>query len=39
MTVAEQVVTILLAAAATMVTRFLPFVAFGGRRETPASAQ
>ena len=36
MTVAEQVVTILLAAAATMVTRFLPFVAFGGRRETPA---
>lgn len=36
MTVAEQVATILLAAAATMATRFLPFVAFGGSRETPA---
>lgn len=35
MTVAEQVATILLATAATMATRFLPFAAFGGRRETP----
>ena len=36
MTITEQVITVALAAIGTMATRFLPFVAFGGKRGTPA---
>ena len=36
MTVLERVLTIAAVAAGTMVTRFLPFVAFPDRREPPA---
>ena len=36
MTVPQQWITVLLIAAATMLTRFLPFVLFPARRQTPA---
>lgn len=35
MTLAQQVITIALCVAGTMVTRFAPFLAFGGDRPTP----
>ncbi len=36
MSIAEQVLTIAIAAAATMLTRFLPFLVFDGKKGTPA---
>lgn len=35
MTVTQQIITIGLCAFATMLTRFLPFMLFSGKRETP----
>lgn len=35
MTVTEQIITIALCALATMLTRFLPFPFFSGKRKTP----
>ena len=35
MTVTEQIITIALCALATMLTRFLPFLLFSGKRKTP----
>ena len=35
MTVAQQIITIALCALATMLTRFLPFLLFSGKRKTP----
>ena len=35
MTVAEQIITIALCALATMLTRFLPFLLFSGKKKTP----
>lgn len=35
MTVTEQIITVALCAAATMLTRFLPFIVFGEKRKTP----
>ncbi len=39
MTLTEQIATIALCVAATMLTRFLPFVLFSERRNTPAFVQ
>ena len=36
MTLTQQIITIALCALATMLTRFLPFLIFSPRRETPA---
>lgn len=35
MTVTQQIITIALCALATMLTRFLPFMLFSGKRKTP----
>ena len=35
MTVTQQIITIALCALATMMTRFLPFLLFSGKRKTP----
>ena len=35
MTLTEQIITIGLCALATMLTRFLPFILFSGKRKTP----
>lgn len=35
MTLTEQIITIAMCVVGTMLTRFLPFVIFGGRKETP----
>ena len=37
MTVTQQIITILLCVAATMLTRFLPFLIFSSKRQTPAA--
>jgi len=34
-TIPQQIITILLCTAATMLTRFLPFLLFGGKKEVP----
>ena len=39
MTITQQIVTIALLAPGTMITRFLPFLVFSGKRPTPASVQ
>lgn len=39
MTVPQQIITIALCAAATMLTRFLPFLVFSSKRETPKYIQ
>ena len=39
MTLPQQLVTIALCALATMVTRFLPFLVFGGKKPTPRYIQ
>ena len=39
MTLTEQIITIALCAFATMLTRFLPFIIFSEKRETPAIIQ
>ena len=39
MTLPQQIVTIALCALATMATRFLPFVIFGGKKPTPRYIQ
>lgn len=39
MTIGQQIITIALCALATMITRFLPFVVFSGKRPTPRYIQ
>ena len=39
MTITQQIVTIALLALGTMITRFLPFLVFYGKRPTPAYVQ
>ena len=39
MTVSQQIITIALCAAATMLTRFLPFLVFSPKKETPKYIQ
>ncbi|MBE5781724.1 MAG: branched-chain amino acid transporter AzlD [Clostridiales bacterium] len=39
MTLSQQLITILICALATMATRFLPFLIFSSRRETPSFVQ
>ena len=39
MTVSQQIITIALCAAATMLTRFLPFLLFSPKKETPKYIQ
>lgn len=39
MSLPQQIVTIALCALATMTTRFLPFIIFSGKKETPAYIQ
>ena len=39
MTLIQQIITIALCALATMLTRFLPFLIFSSRRETPGYVQ
>ena len=39
MTITQQIVTIALLALGTMITRFLPFLVFSGKRPTPAYVQ
>lgn len=39
MTIFQQIITIAMVVLATMITRFLPFVVFGGNRPTPKYIQ